>query len=311
MRYVAKKVLYLIPVLFVVSLLTFLLMNLLPEGPETAILGPAATEENKAELREELDLDDPLPVRYWRWATDAVRGDLGDSFVTKQPVATSIRDTLPNSLYLLIYAQVLALGIGIPLGILAAQRAGGMQDRLTTATAFLFLAIPSFVLALLLKYAFAVRPGWFPAIFLDDDKLGSLFLPALSLAAAEAAVYLRLLRSDMVATLQEDYITMAKAKGLSKSRILLRHAFRPSTFTLVTVAGLNMGRLIGGAFVIEFIFAINGVGRLAVTAVGKRDYLVVQGVVLVVAVMYVLFNLFVDLLYGFLDPRIRHARAVA
>ncbi len=311
MRYVAKKVLYLIPVLFVVSLLTFLLMNLLPEGPETAILGPAATEENKAELREELDLDDPLPVRYWRWATDAVRGDLGDSFVTKQPVATSIRDTLPNSLYLLIYAQVLALGIGIPLGILAAQRAGGMQDRLTTATAFLFLAIPSFVLALLLKYAVAVRLGWFPAIFLDDDKLRSLFLPALSLAAAEAAVYLRLLRSDMVATLQEDYITMAKAKGLSKSRILLRHAFRPSTFTLVTVAGLNMGRLIGGAFVIEFIFAINGVGRLAVTAVGKRDYLVVQGVVLVVAVMYVLFNLFVDLLYGFLDPRIRHARAVA
>ena len=134
---------------------------------------------------------------------------------------------------------------------------------------------------------------------------------ALVSAAAEAAVYLRILRSDMVSTLQEDYIAMAKAKGLSRSRILMRHAFRPSTFTLVTIAGLNMARLIGGAFVIERIFSINGIGRLAIDSVGKRDYLVVQGVVLVVAVGYVLFNLAIDILYAYLDPRIRHARALA
>lgn len=311
MRYVVRKILYLIPVLLAVSLFTFLLMNLLPGGPEVAILGAAASDENRAEVREELNLDRPVPARYVEWLGDAVTGDLGTSFVDDEPVTTKISDRLGNTILLLVYAQVLALAIGIPLGIWAAQRAGGLVDRITSATAFGFLAVASFVWAYIFIYVFAVNLGWFPALFQDDEKLRSLFLPALALALAEAPVYLRLLRSDMVATLQEDYITMAKAKGLSKARIVLGHAFKPSTFTLLTVAGLNLGRLIGGAFIIEVIFAINGIGRLAVEAVLSRDFLVVQGVVLVVAVAYVLVNLIVDLLYAWLDPRIRHARAVA
>lgn len=311
MRYVVRKVLYLIPVLLAVSMLTFLLMDLLPGGPEVAILGTAASEENRQEVREELNLDRPLPVRYLDWLGGALTGDLGDSFIDQEPVSTKIGQRIGNTVYLLLYAQVLALAIGVPLGILAAQRAGSWFDRAVSTTAFALLAVPSFIFAYLFIFIFASRLDWFPSLFEADARLKSLFLPALSLAIAEAVVYLRLLRSDMVATLQEDYITMAKAKGLSRSRIVLRHAFRPSTFTLVTVAGLNMGRLIGGAFIIEFIFAINGIGRLAITSFGKKDYLVIQGVVLVVAVAYVVFNLLVDLLYAWLDPRIRHARAAA
>lgn len=311
MRYVIRKVLYLIPVLLAVSFFTFLLLDLLPGGPEVAILGVNATEENKAEVREELNLDRPLPVRYVDWLGNAVTGDFGNSFIDGEAVSTKINQRLGNTLYLLLYAQILALAIGIPLGMLAAQRPGGWLDRLASSTAFAFLAVPSFVLAYALSYLFAYQLEWFPTLFQPDARLSSLFLPAVSLAAAEAAVYLRILRSDMVATLQEDYIAMAKAKGLSRSRIIMRHAFRPSTFTLVTIAGLNMARLIGGAFVIERIFAINGIGRLAIESVLKRDYLVVQGVVLVVAVGYVLFNLAIDIAYAYLDPRIRHARAIA
>ncbi len=311
MRYVVRKTLYLIPVLIAVSFFTFLLLDLLPGGPEVAILGASASEENKAEVREELNLDRPLPVRYVEWVGNAATGDLGNSFITKQAVTSQIGERLGNTMFLLIYAQFLALLVGIPLGILAAQKPGGWTDRLASSSAFAFLAVPSFVLAYVLSYLFGYQLEWFPTLFKADARLWSLFLPAVSLAAAEAAVYLRILRSDMVSTLQEDYIAMAKAKGLSRSRILMRHAFRPSTFTLVTIAGLNMARLIGGAFVIERIFSINGIGRLAIDSVLKRDYLVVQGVVLVVAVGYVLFNLAIDILYAYLDPRIRHARALA
>lgn len=311
MRYAVRKVLYVIPVLLAVSFLTFLLINLLPGGPEVAILGASASEENREQVREDLNLDRPLPVRYVDWLGDAVTGDFGQSYITNEEVNASINERIGNTLYLLIYAQLIALAIGIPLGILAAQRPGGLLDTAASSTAFVFLAVPSFVLAYVLSYVFGYKLLWFPTLFDADARLWSLFLPALSLGAAEAAVYLRILRSDMIATLQEDYITMAKAKGLSRTRILIRHAFRPSTFTLVTLAGLNMARLIGGAFVIEQIFSINGLGRLAITSVGKRDYLVVQGVVLVVAVAYVLFNLVIDLLYAYLDPRIRHARALS
>lgn len=310
MRYVGKKLLQLVGVLFAVSVLTFLLLNLLPGGPETAILGPSATEEARAQLREELGLDRPVPVRYADWVTDALTGDLGKSYVTKQPVSEAIRERLPTSIQLMLLAQIFALGAAIPLGILAARRAGGWFDRTSTTTAFGLLSIPNFVLGIMLIYVFAVQLDVFPAIYRSDDKWRSLVLPAVTLAVAEAAVYLRLLRTDMVATLQEDYIMMAKSKGIPDRRILLHHAFRPSTFTLVTVAGLNIGRLVGGALVVEVLFAIPGVGRLVVESIGKRDYLMVQGSVLVIASAYVIVNFLVDLLYGVLDPRIRHARAL-
>ena len=232
-------------------------------------------------------------------------------------MSEAIKERLPVTLELLIYSQFIALVVAIPMALIAAQRSGGIFDRTSTTVAFGLLSLPSFVVAIVLILVFAVKLGWFPAVgyvpFTENpaENLHDLFLPALSLAVAELAVYLRLLRTDLISTLQEDYITMAKAKGISSRRVLLRHAFRPSSFSLITVAGLNMGRLIGGAFVIEVIFALNGIGRYIYTGILSRDYIPVQGGVVVVAVAYVLINFCIDMLYAVIDPRIRHARAIA
>jgi len=232
-------------------------------------------------------------------------------------VSDAIKERLPVTLELLVFSQFIALVVAIPLGLLAAQRSGGIFDRVSTTVAFGLLAIPSFVVAIVLILIFAVNLGWFPAVgfvpFTENpaENIRYLFLPALSLAVAELAVYMRLLRTDLISTLQEDYITMAKAKGISSRRVLMRHAFRPSTFSLITVAGLNFGRLIGGAFIIEVIFALNGIGRYIVSSILSRDYIPVQGGVVVVAVAYVLINFCIDMLYAVIDPRIRHARAIA
>jgi peptide/nickel transport system permease protein len=210
----------------------------------------------------------------------------------------------------------MALIIAVPLGLLAARRAGGVLDRTSTGTLFMLLAIPNFVLATVLILIFPVRLGLFQAsgytAFTDDPlkSLGSLFLPALCLAVAEMAVYMRLLRTDLIATMQEDYITMAKAKGMPPRRVLMGHAFKPSTFSLVTVIGLNFGRLIGGTLIIEYIFSLNGLGSYTVTGINGQDYVPVQGAILVITVGYVLVNFGVDMLYAILDPRIRHARAL-
>lgn len=316
-RFFARKLVQLIPVLFAVSALSFLLLNLLPGDPTIAILGPSATKENVQKLRHELELDKPLPVRYVRWVGHSVQGDLGKSYVSSQPTIEAIKQRLPVTLELLVLSQLLALLISVPLAILAALKPGGLLDRVSTGSAFGFLAVPNFMLGVLLIFLFAVKLNWFPATgytrFTENpaENLRSLVLPSVTLGVAELAVYLRLLRTDLIATLQEDFIAMAKAKGLPTKRILLRHALRPSTFSLVTVAGLNLGRLIGGTFVVEYLFALPGIGALTVESIFKRDYVVVQGTVLLVAVGYVLANFFVDMLYGILDPRIRHARAAA
>ena len=317
MRFLIRRVALLLPVLFVVTFFSYLLLDLLPSDPTIAILGPNATEEKVAELREELNLNDPLPVRYVTWLGDLAQGDLGRSYLNRQPVAEALKQRIGVSLELLLASQVIALSIAVPLAIAAARRPGSLLDRISTAGAFGFLAIPNFVLAVILVFVFAVRLGWFPATGLPPFSrdpgahLQALVLPAFSLAMAELAVYLRLLRTDMIATLQEDFILNARAKGLPGWYILMRHAFRPSSFSLLTVMGLNMGRLIGGALIIELIFALPGMGSLAVQSIFSRDYLVVQGFVVVVAVGYVLINFIVDMIYALLDPRIRHARANA
>jgi len=321
MRYFGRKLAQLCLILLAVTFLSFLMLNLLPGDPAVIICGFGCDEEGIEQVREDLGLNDPIPVRYAEWLSSALTGDLGESALTKQPVWEAIQQRMPVTLELLIYSQVLALGIAIPCGIIASQRPDGIFDKVSSGVAFLFFAVPNFVLALWLVYIFSVSLGWFPATGytqLTEDLPGSiatnlkdLFLPAVTLAAAETAVYLRLLRTDMIATLQEDYITMAKAKGMPNRRILLRHAFRPSTFSLVTVAGLNMGRLIGGTLIIEVIFALNGLGKYLVDGIFRRDYIAVQGAVVVIAVGYVLINFFVDMLYAVLDPRVRHARAIA
>ncbi len=317
MRFVRKKLVQLVLVLLAVTFISFMMLNLLPGNTAEVICGVGGGQECVDQKTEELGLNDPIPVRYVQWLGDALTGDLGSSARNQQPVWEAIQQRLPVTIELLIYSQVLALGIAIPLAIIAAQRNGGIFDRVSTTVAFALLAIPNFVLAIVLILLFAVNWKIFPATgyteFTENpaENLRSLFLPALTLAVAEMAVYLRLLRTDLIATLQEDYITMAKAKGMPSRRILLRHAFRPSTFSLVTVAGLNMGRLIGGTLIIEVIFALNGIGKYVVDGILGRDYIPVQGGVVVIAVGYVLINFGVDMLYAVLDPRIRHARALA
>jgi peptide/nickel transport system permease protein len=309
---VARKLLAVVPVLLAVSFLTFLMMSLLGGCVECQVLGPdAMDEEAVAAVRADLRLDDPVPVRYAAWLGDAVTGDLGRSYHTRQEVSAAIVERLPVTVELVVVSLVLSLAISLPLGMLTAYRAGGLLDRMVTGVTFGLLAVPNFMMGLLLIYLFAVSWGWLPATgwtpLTEDpvENLRSAIMPALALAFGQIAVFTRVLRSDMIATLQEDYVLAARAKGLPPSRVLLRHALRPSSFSLLTVSALTVGTLLGGAVIVEQLFALPGVGRLLFDAIFQRDFLVVQGVVLVITVAFVVINAVVDVLYAVLDPRVR------
>ncbi len=311
----ARKLLLLIPVLLVVSFFSFLLTNLLPGDPTVAILGPSATSEARAHLRSELGLNKPIPVRYVDWLGGVLHGDLGKSYINGESVSTAIGQHLPVTIELMIFAEVVALVLALPLAVISALRPNGIFDQVATGTSFAFLALPSFILGVVLVYLLAVRTHAFPATGYTPltkdfgENLRSFFLPGLTLGLSLTAVYMRVLRGDMITTLQEDYVTMARSKGLSTRRILLRHAFRPSTFTLVTVGGLQVAALISGAIIIEVLFALPGIGSLTVDSIYGRDYLMVQGCVLVITVAFVVVNFIVDLLYPLLDPRTRQVSA--
>lgn len=317
MRYIRQKVVQLAAVLLLVTFLTFLLLNLLPGGPETAALGIGADEQAQAEFRAEQNLDDPLIVRYADWLGGILTGDLGDSLIANVPVTELLSQRLPVTLQLMVYATFLALIIAVPLGILTAYKADSMFDKSANTIAFGLLSLPNFIVGVLLVFLFSIRLGWLPATgstpFGEDpvEHFRRMILPTIALAVGQIAVYMRLLRTDMISTLQEDFIGVARAKGMPTRRILLRHALRPSSFSLLTVVAINVGQLIGGTIVIERIFAIPGLGSLLVESIFRRDYLVVQGCIVIVAVGFVLVNFIVDVLYAVLDPRIRHARAIA
>jgi len=316
MRQVLRRLPTMAATLLVVSFLTFLLTSLLPGDPAVQILGPegANDPEAVAAVRADLRLEDPLPARYVGWLGDALTGDLGRSYRTGQPVAEAIGERLPVTVEVGTLAVVLALAVAIPLGTFSAFRAGGPADRVITGTSFGLLAVPNFMMAILLIWILAETLGWLPAtgwVRLTDDPVENLrtaIMPALALATGELAVYTRLLRADMITTLQQDSITMARAKGMPTARILFRHALRPSSFSLMTVVGLQVGAIIGGSVVIETLFALPGVGRLLVDSILQRDLIMVQGVALVIAISFVVINFVVDLLYTLLDPRIRHGR---
>ena len=315
LRFLARKLFYLVPVLLAVSLLTFLIASLLPGDLAYVILGDQATPENVEALRRDLGLDQPIWWRYLGWLGHVLEGDLGRSFRTGQTVLKAVVERFPVSFELMLLAQIIALVIGVPLAIICAARSGGPFDRFMTGTAFAMLSVPTFLSAILLIYLFAVQLRWLPAtgyVPLSEDPVANLrffILPALTLGLAEWPGIMRVLRSDMIATLQEDFITLAKAKGLKPSRILFLHALKPSSLTLVTFIGINIGRLMGGTVVVEQIFALPGIGRLLVGAINTRDLIILQGVVLCVACGYVLINFIVDMLYAVLDPRIRHGHA--
>jgi peptide/nickel transport system permease protein len=317
MDLVLRRLPAMVATLLIVSFLTFLLTSLLPGDPAVQILGAEGASDPGAlaAVREDLRLDDPVPVRYLDWLGDAVTGDLGRSYRTQQPVAEAIAERLPVTIEVGALAVVIALAAAIPLGTWSAFRAGGVSDRVITGTTFGVLAVPAFMMAIMLILVFAVTLQWLPAtgwVRLTDDPLGNLrtaILPALSLALGELAVYTRLLRADMITTLQQDSITMARAKGIPTSRILFRHALRPSSFSLMTVVGLQVGAILGGAVIVETLFALPGIGRLLVDSISQRDLVMVQGVTLVIATSFVVINFVVDILYTLLDPRIRHGRA--
>jgi peptide/nickel transport system permease protein len=311
---ILKKLGQLIVTVLLVTLFAAFLLELLPGDP-VDVLVPFGSDEQRAQVRESTGLDQPFLVRYGQWLGGFVTGDLGEYYTvsSSRPVAPRVADALPVSLLLMLYAQVMALAIAIPMGVLTAYRNGTWFDRLSNTTAFAMLAIPTFALGFVLQYYVGVRAGLFRSsgyVPLGEDPAGhfsAMVLPAVTLAVGQIAIYMRLLRSDMIATLQQDFITMAKAKGLRNRRILFRHALRPSSLTLLTVAGLNVGTLIGGALIIEVVFAIPGMGFLLAEAIQTRQLVAFQSMVAIIAILYVLVNFAVDILYTVLDPRIRHA----
>jgi len=304
----------LVVVLLCVTLLTFFIVNILPGDVAIVILGSLATPEDIAGLRADLGLDRPMLVRYADWLGSALSGDLGRSYRNGEPVAQAILDRLPVSLQLMVMAQVIALGISIPVALLSVRKPGGLFDRLSASAAFGFLAMPNFMLGIVLIYLFSVTFDLLPATGFTPMSEGlwnnfeSMILPSLTLGLIEWTVLMRVLRSDLLTTLKEDFILLARAKGLPPWRVLLQHALRPSSFTLITILGLNIGGLIGGAVIVEQIFALPGVGRLLLGGIFNRDLILVQGAVSFIAVGFVVINFLVDMLYAVLDPRVRHVR---
>lgn len=316
MRTIGRRLIQVAVVLLLVTMFTALLTSML-RGDPTEVIAPFAEDEQRDKLRDELGLDDPLPVRYLTWLGGFVTGDLGNYYTVSgtEPVSERVADALPVSLQLMVYAQLIALVIAIPMGVLTAHRAGTWFDKGTNSAAFAAIAVPNFALGLLLSYYVGVKLGWLPFqgyTSLRDDPVQhfrQMVLPAITLAVGQIAIYLRLLRSDMIATLQEDFVAFASSKGMSPRYVLFRHALRPSSLTLLTVAGLNVGALVGGALVIEVIYGLPGLGREIYTAIQARQYIALQSMVAVIAVGYVLVNAAIDVLYAVLDPRIRRGRA--
>jgi peptide/nickel transport system permease protein len=316
MSYLLRRVALALGLLLAVSALTFGAMNLLGD-PLFNILGPSAADTTPDGLarieaaKAEYHLDDPLPVRYARWLGDFVTGDMGVQFSSdgQPPVSDLVAERLPRTAALLVLAQLMATLIAIPWALLTAQRVDSWFDRLSTVSTFLVVALPNFALGVILKYVLSIRLGWFPQTYVAGDPplahLHQLLLPALTIALPAAAVYQRLLRDDLSTTLQEEYILMARSKGLSRRTILFRHALRPSLFSFVTVFGLTTGALIGGSLVVENIFRVPGLGSAIVESVVREDFPVVLAIVMVVAVVFVAVNFLVDAAYTLIDPRVR------
>lgn len=317
MRFWLTRLVGAVLLLLVVSALTFGAMNLLGD-PLFNILGPTAGDVENPEsvaliekAKEEYNLDKPLPVRYVIWLGGFVTGDFGVQFSEdgQPPVSDLIGQRFPRTLSLLIMAQVMATIIALPWALWSASKANSRGDKVSTTGAFLLIAIPNFALAVILAYIFAIKLGWFPRVYRAGDPLISRFhqliLPALTLALPAAAVYQRLLRTDLITTLQEDFILTARAKGVSRRAILFKHALRPSLFSFVTVFAITTGALIGGALVVENIFLIPGLGTAIVEAVLREDFPVVLAIVLIVSAVFVALNLIVDVLYSVIDPRVR------
>ena len=315
-RLIGQRLLLLIPVLLGVTFISSAILNVLPGDTASVLLGTNATPESLHELTTKLHLNQPFLVRYWHWLVGLFHGDLGRSLANNQTVSSILSRDLPVTFELLAYAFIVAIVVSVPVALVAARRPGGLLDRAITFVAMGGLSMAPFVLGILLILVFAdfwslfPAVGWVPISKGLGSNLHSLTLPACALGLPIACFYTRLLRADIVEQMQrEEYIVAARAKGLKGSAILIRHALRNSLLGLITVIGLNVGALIGGTVLIESIFSLPGIGNQMLSAIQQRDVPIVEGVLLVFAIIVVLSNLVTDLLLGVLDPRIRHGRS--
>jgi peptide/nickel transport system permease protein len=313
LRFVVSRLVQLVVICFLVSVAAFLLVHLLPGNPAKTILGADYTPSTYASLLKQLGLNKNLFEQYSTWITNIFHGNLGESYITKQLVTNALSVAVPVTLELIIVSQIIALLVAIPMALVAALRPNRVFDRIATTSSFGMLSLPAFVIGPILVLVFAVTLKWLPATGYNrlsqgfGPNLKSVILPSLALAIGSITVYYRLLRADLISTLQEDFVTMARSKGLSTRYILLRHVLRPSSFSLLAAAGISIGTLFTGAFVVEILFALPGIGYQLVNAIYGNDYLMVQGMALVVAVAFVVVNFAIDFLLTVLDPRVRRA----
>lgn len=303
-KYIFRRLITLIPILIGVTFIIFTLMYVTPGDPARIILGAAAPQEEVDKLRHELGLNDPFIVQYLRYLKNAVfHFDIGKSFITRRPVIQEIMERFPTTIQLSLLGIIIAVLIGIPVGIISATRQYSIFDNVSMVLALIGVSIPAFWLAILLILIFSVGLRWFPAS--GWGSLKQMILPALTIGTGTVALIARMTRSSMLEVIRADYITTAKAKGQNRRKIVLNHALPNALIPIITVIGLEFGNLLGGAVLTESIFSISGIGRLMVDSIKTRDLPVIEGSVLFVAVIYSIINIFVDVLYAYVDPRIR------
>ncbi|MCC7363812.1 MAG: ABC transporter permease [Dehalococcoidia bacterium] len=311
--YILRRVLLIVPLLLLLTIFAFVLNSVVPGDPTGAILGENANPEAKRQVEQELGLDRPMVVRYLDWLGNAAQGDFGRSYVNRQPITQQLQDRFPVTLELALVALVVATLLGIPLGVIAAVRPGSIVDRLAMVFAVAGVALPNFFLATLLVLFFSVKLHWLPATgwipFSEDpvEHIRHVILPAATLVLTPTAIIARMMRTSMVGVLAEDYVRTARAKGLRKFTVVVRHALRNAMIPTLTVLGLQLSALLGGTIIIESVFGLPGLGRLALTAVTGHDSPTIQAVVLLIGTGVLTISLLVDLLYAYVNPRIRYA----
>jgi len=311
-RYIGRRLISAVPVVFSVTFIVFLVMHLVPGDPALALAGTEASPAEIAQMRHQMGIDQPLVVQLVAWYEHLLKGDLGQSLLLGQSVAQSILARVPVTFSLAVCSLALTMSVGIPFGIVAAVRRNSWVDQLTMITALLGLSLPNFWLGLMLIYLFAVALGWLPSggyvpLFENPVQwLRSIVLPTISLSLMQIGLIARMTRSSMLEVLREDYLRTARAKGLPERIAVWKHALKNAMIPIVTVVGMMFGLLLGGAVVIESVYALPGAGRLIVTGILARDYPVIQGGLMVTAVVFVALNLLVDVLYAYLDPRVRY-----
>jgi peptide/nickel transport system permease protein len=306
-RYIIRRLLLAVPVLLGVSIAVFSMMHLIPGDPALAMLRgqPQVTDADVFRVREDLGLNDPVPVQYIKYLSRVVQGDFGRSVQTKRPVLMDIAAQAPSTLQLALTAVVLAVTLGVVLGVVSALRQNSWVDTLAMLTALFGVSMPSFWFGLILIFVFSLKLGWLPAT--GQGGLERLILPAVALGMDFSAVTARMVRANLLEVLVTDYVRTARAKGVAQNMVVIRHALRNAMIPAITIVGLQLGTLLGGAVVVETVFARQGIGRLLVTAIMAKDFPVVQGVVLLAAAVYLLLNLLIDLTYAFFDPRIHYS----